>query len=195
MFANGVHFFFLRDIRRQLAHEIRAQFGAFAATGLRLDHVNAHKHFHLHPTVLSLMLDIGKDFGMQAIRLPREWHGSPWLAPWTHLMRRRLDRAGIAYNDWVAGIAATGNMNEDRFLALLARPPEGVLELYCHPATGDDAPISLSMKTYRHADELAALCLPRVAQAIAATGAMHGAFTDVFGIESHEAGNVTRLPV
>jgi hypothetical protein len=31
--------------RRQLAAEIRAQFEAFRATGLPLDHVNAHKHF------------------------------------------------------------------------------------------------------------------------------------------------------
>jgi hypothetical protein len=37
--------------RRQLAREIRAQFSAFAATGLTLDHANAHKHMHLHPTV------------------------------------------------------------------------------------------------------------------------------------------------
>src|SRR5262249_2197106 len=34
--------------RRQLAAEISAQFRAFHATGLVLDHVNAHKHFHLH---------------------------------------------------------------------------------------------------------------------------------------------------
>ena len=35
-------------VRRQLAAEITAQFEAFRSTGLLLDHVNAHKHFHLH---------------------------------------------------------------------------------------------------------------------------------------------------
>ena len=34
--------------------------------GLALDHVNAHKHFHLHPTVLALMLRIGRDYGLQS---------------------------------------------------------------------------------------------------------------------------------
>ena len=52
MARDGVRFFFLPWVRRQLAAEIRAQFEAFAASGLPLDHVNTHKHFHLHPTLL-----------------------------------------------------------------------------------------------------------------------------------------------
>ncbi|HET8585835.1 MAG TPA: hopanoid biosynthesis-associated protein HpnK, partial [Casimicrobiaceae bacterium] len=47
----GVNLFLRPDARRQLAAEIAAQFDAFAATGLALDHVNAHHHFHLHPSV------------------------------------------------------------------------------------------------------------------------------------------------
>jgi chitin disaccharide deacetylase len=180
MFINGVRFFFFPEVRRQLASEIRAQFEAFAATGLELDHVNAHKHFHLHPTVLDLIVEIGAGFGMRAMRLPREIGGPMLLAPWAAWMRARLARAGIVHNDWVAGIAASGRMDEAALLALLARPCDGVLEIYSHPAMRDVAPITASMRDYRHADELAALCSPRVAQAIAATGAMHGGFADVF---------------
>jgi hopanoid biosynthesis associated protein HpnK len=180
MFENGVRFFFLQRVRRQLAIEIYAQFKAFAATGLELDHVNVHKHFHLHPTILSLILEIGPQFGMRAMRLPREMHGSLFLRPWVALMQKRLDDAGIAHNDWVAGIAATGRMDESALLAALAKPREGVLEIYSHPAT-EGAPLTPSMHDYRHADELAALCSSRVARAIESTGAMHGGFADVFG--------------
>ena len=180
MFENGVRFFFLQRVRRQLAIEIYAQFKAFAATGLELDHVNVHKHFHLHPTILSLILEIGPQFGMRAMRLPRETHGSLFLRPWVALMQKRLDDAGIAHNDWVAGIAASGRMDEAALLAALAKPREGVLEIYSHPAT-EGAPLTPSMHDYRHADELAALCSPRVAHAIESTGAMHGGFADVFG--------------
>jgi predicted glycoside hydrolase/deacetylase ChbG (UPF0249 family) len=70
-------------------------------------------------------------------------------------------------------------MDEATMLDVLARSPEGVLELYSHPAVNDDTPITASMRDYRHADELAALCSPRVRQAIAATGARRGAFSDV----------------
>ena len=44
----------------------------FAATGLPLDHVNAHKHFHLHPIIAAQMIRIGRRFGARAIRVPRE---------------------------------------------------------------------------------------------------------------------------
>ena len=42
--------------RRQAAKEIAAQFEAFRATGLPLDHVNAHRHFHLHPVVAASIM-------------------------------------------------------------------------------------------------------------------------------------------
>jgi hopanoid biosynthesis associated protein HpnK len=187
MVRDGFRFFFLPHVRRQLAKEIRAQFEAFEATGLELDHVNTHKHFHLHPTVLSLILCIGAQFGMRAMRLPREMGASSLLAPWAAWMKERLSRAGIAHNDWLAGIAATGHMDDAAVLAILARAPHGVLEIYSHPAIDDSAPITQSMRSYRHADELAALCSPRVAQAIAATGARRGGFSDVFARVTSEA--------
>ncbi|MBV8601489.1 MAG: hopanoid biosynthesis-associated protein HpnK, partial [Candidatus Eremiobacteraeota bacterium] len=74
----GVRYFFDPAARRQLAAEIRAQFEAFAASGLRLDHANAHNHMHVHPTVLSTIIAVGKDFGLPGVRLPRE----PYLRSW-----------------------------------------------------------------------------------------------------------------
>src|SRR6202048_2997576 len=72
MFSRGVRFFFHPAARHQLEAEIRAQFAAFARTGLVLDHVNAHKHFHLHPTLLEMIVRIGREFGMSAVRVPHE---------------------------------------------------------------------------------------------------------------------------
>ena len=56
----GAAMFFRAKVARQLEEEIAAQFEAFRATGLALDHVNAHKHFHLHPTIAALTLKIGR---------------------------------------------------------------------------------------------------------------------------------------
>ncbi|EDZ99637.1 hopanoid biosynthesis associated protein HpnK [Burkholderia sp. H160] len=178
MVRDGVRFFFLPHVRRQLAREIRAQFEAFAATGLTLDHVNTHKHFHLHPTVLGLILDIGRDYGMKAMRLPFEANAPLWLRPWIAQVKTRLERAGVAHNDYVVGIAASGRMDEATWLAALADLPHGVGEIYCHPALAGDA-LSEGMHDYRHADELQALLSPRVAAAISALGARVGGFADV----------------
>jgi chitin disaccharide deacetylase len=192
MFINGVRFFALARVRRQLEAEIRAQFSAFARTGLPLDHVNVHKHFHLHPTLLGMLLRIGREYGVSAVRVPDEplWfaaRGNAWfspastalLKPWIGLMKRRLRSAGMFHNDTIFGIAATGAMTEERLLEIIARLPAGVTEIYLHPATEPGQAIAVSMSGYRHTDELAALLSPRVRAAIAATGIGRGGFQDV----------------
>jgi hopanoid biosynthesis associated protein HpnK len=176
MVRNGFRFFFLPHVRRQLADEIHAQFEAFAATGLKLDHVNAHKHFHLHPTILTLMLTIGREFGLRAIRLPSEPGMGPWLRPWLALMRWRLDRAGVAYNDHVFGLRHSGGMDEAVMLEILEQLPKGLSEVYLHPASHGH--ITESMADYRHADELAALLSPRVRQTIAERCHLCDGFSD-----------------
>jgi hopanoid biosynthesis associated protein HpnK len=188
MARDGARFFCLPRVRRQLALEIRAQFEAFAASGLPLDHVNAHKHFHLHPTILSLLLQIGREFGLQAMRLPRET-GPPgrsppaWLRPWLALLEARLDAAGIGHNDYVSGIRQSGRFDEAALLdALCSLPTSGIGELYLHPALVSGAAIAPSMRGYRHADEYAALVSPRVravCRALRAQGWRFGGFSDL----------------
>ena len=191
MVRDGVRFFALPAVRRQLEAEIRAQFQAFADTGLPLDHVNAHKHFHLHPTLLEMLLRIGGEFGVPAVRLPREpaWvarrAGGPiagpavagLLSPWLAIMRRRLRAAGIVHNDYVFGMSDSGSMHEARLLEILGKlPPDGVTEIYLHPAVESGTAITASMSGYRHADELAALLSGKVRAAVAACGAQTGSF-------------------
>ncbi len=191
MFVNGVRFFALPRVRRQLEAEIRAQFSAFMRTGLALDHVNAHKHFHLHPTLLDMLVRIGREFGVSAIRVPDEplWfaaRGGAWqaginavlLTPWLALMKRRLRRAGMLHNDNIFGIAASGAMDEAKLLAVLERLPAGVTEIYLHPATASGRVIDSSMSGYAHADEFAALMSPRIRLAIAAAKVARGGYTD-----------------
>ena len=178
----ALRYFFLRGIRERLAAEIRAQFEAFRATGLALDHVDAHKHMHLHPTVARLILHIGRDYGMCAVRLPAEpvatlrraFPGErlartpPRFA--VELLRRRLRRAGIAHNDYVFGISWSGGMTEARVLGLLPHLPEGVSEIYFHPAVASNAAFAAAMPGYRHTEELAALVSPKVGHRIEELG-------------------------
>jgi hopanoid biosynthesis associated protein HpnK len=191
MWSRGLRYFAMPRIRRQLESEIRAQFSAFARTGLPLDHVNVHKHFHLHPTLLGMLLRIGREFGVRAMRVPDEpfWfaarHGG-WaggasataLRPWVALMKARLRTAGLAHNDRIFGIAASGDMDETRLLEVMARLPRGVTEIYLHPAAAGHV-ISSSMRGYHHAEELEALLSPRVRIAIAQAGVVRGGYGDL----------------
>lgn len=164
MVSAGIRFFFDPRARRQLANEIRAQFEAFANTGLELDHVSAHKHFHLHPTVLGLIIEIGRNYGLKAVRCPWESGGAGALKPWLQLMRARLSKAQLRYNDGTFGLRDTGGLDEGRLLQCITRLKSGVTELYSHPAVRRG--ITSSMADYRHTDEFSALISPRVRDAI-----------------------------
>jgi hopanoid biosynthesis associated protein HpnK len=149
LFGLGVRIFCRAAARRQVAAEIRAQLAAFRATGLALDHVNAHHHFHLHPTVQTELIRLAPEFGIKAIRVPREPPFAPWRAGGRRFywlgaglleagragaLKRRLDAAGISCNDWIFGLADTGAMVPERMLRYLENLPDGISEVYVHPA-------------------------------------------------------------
>jgi hopanoid biosynthesis associated protein HpnK len=154
------------SVRAQLRAEIEAQFRAYQVTGLALDHVNAHKHFHLHPAVANEVISVGLRHGMRALRVPHEpaavlakveaVRASPdFIAPWTRLLARRVRRAELRAPDNVFGLAWSGAMSVARLNGLLSHLPAGCTEIYLHPATRDG--FTNCAPDYRYADELAAL--------------------------------------
>jgi hopanoid biosynthesis associated protein HpnK len=165
----GFRYFFWPSVRRQLAREIRAQFAAFAATGLTLDHANAHKHMHLHPTVGKLLIEIGREFGLHSIRIPAEppatlaltgtrvGIGGRALYAWTRFLRHQVEAAAMITNDHCFGLAWSGHMTRRRVQRLLENLPDGVSEIYFHPATHRDAVLDRLMPDYEHESEFATL--------------------------------------
>jgi len=177
------------SVRRQIAAEITAQFEAFAATGLPLDHVNAHKHFHLHPAIGAALIAIGQRFGARAIRVPTEPVGvvraieptsaglsSSLLAQWTRILRAQARRAGMMAPDAVFGLSWSGAMTRERVKGLLTRLPSGVIEIYTHPATANA--FAGHAPGYRYTDELAALTDPDAIAAVRGSGHRLGGFGD-----------------
>jgi hopanoid biosynthesis associated protein HpnK len=192
LFRAGMNFFFWPKVRHQLEAEIRAQFEAFRKTGLLLDHVNTHHHMHLHPTVSELVLNIGRDYGMRAMRLPYEpllpsWRASrngflrktgTWLlvAPWVSLLRNKFKRARMHSNDFVFGLHDSGHMDLDLVLRFLSQLPPGVTEIYFHPEISD---IHRTGEDHCRQREYEALINPRLHQALLTSGAQLIAFSDL----------------
>ncbi len=177
-----------REARRQLADEVTAQFAAFQATGLALDHCNAHKHFHLHPVIGALLASIGARFGLRAARVPLEptrvlrkiepqtpWAPALLMMPWVMLLGRRIRAAGLLTADRVFGLQWSGHMTRDRLLGLLHHLPDGLTEIYLHPATG---PYPGSAPGYRYREELAALTSAEVVAARRDASLQLGGFQD-----------------
>lgn len=191
----GFRFAFVPGIRRQLEAEVRAQFEAFRQTGLELDHADVHNHMHLHPLVLGLVLEIGRDFGLRAVRLPNEPPFRTWRAARTGLARRvasaaffwplvarmraRLAQEGLAHNDFLLGMSDSGGMVERRLLALLQGLQEGVTEIHFHAASGREPVLDRTMPSYLHEEELEALLSPRVRAALERPGVERCTFSAI----------------
>lgn len=162
----GLRYFFQRSLRAQLTDELAAQFDKFHATDLTLDHVNGHLHLHLHPVVLSILVEHAAAWGIRRMRLVRDpfWlnrqlAGGRWFYRASHatlyafLSRRaraKVRGRAIRHTHFVFGLLQNAWVDERYVLRLLARLPDGDSELYSHP----------SLDQFKH--ELDALISPRV---------------------------------
>ncbi|HLH11819.1 MAG TPA: hopanoid biosynthesis-associated protein HpnK [Methylovirgula sp.] len=162
-------------LRRQMRAEIKAQFEAFARSGLKLDHADAHKHFHLHPVVAREIIAIGREFGLEALRVPSEF-GWTLVSPWLALLRAQARRARLMMPDAVFGLRWSGAFTAERMLELLRDLPPGVIELYLHPAIANR--FCGSVPGYRYREEFEALCAPAVVAAIKRAGLRLGGYAD-----------------
>lgn len=174
----GMALYFSPELRRQTEAEISAQFEKFRSTGLAMDHINGHQHFHMHPVMARIIAKVAPSFGHPPVRIPFEPFGPSYRAIKSHAgtrawnmvffgaqtfeLRRRMRRAGLAVNDTVFGLNDSGAMVEEKVLAFLDCLPDGVTELYGHPATrrwqgADNLPVH-----YQIEDEYKALVSPVV---------------------------------
>ncbi|MGC1521698.1 MAG: ChbG/HpnK family deacetylase, partial [Steroidobacteraceae bacterium] len=165
--------------------------------GLTLDHCNAHKHFHLHPVVGRLMASIGSRFGLRATRIPLEparllravepqTSRRPALltTPFALLLRRRFRAAGLLAPDRIFGIQWSGQMTESRLCGLIRHLPDGLSEIYLHPATG---PFAGSAMGYRYREEFEALMASAVVAACRDPDLKLGGFGDFLDPQSVRA--------
>jgi hypothetical protein len=141
--------------------------------------------------VLSIIMACAKEHGVRHMRLPYEpgvLAGSGFgirrmieigLTPWIALMEWRLTRAGFVCNDWLAGLSATGHMNETRVLACLGALKDGVTEFYFHPAEWASPELQAAAPGYDRTGELDALLSPAVARRLQDLGLKPKVFRDL----------------
>ena len=150
----GLRYQFSRAARRELRREIRAQLALFKETGLPLAHMDGHKHMHLHPVVLEILVECAQEFGIRAIRLPKENLSVGLRVDRSRLLTQiayavifgslcrfgesRLRPAGIEFADEVYGLFQTGRMTEDYLLKLIPRIAGRRVEIYSHPTLASE---------------------------------------------------------
>ena len=159
----GARIFFSRSTAQQAANECEAQVKKFLSTGLPMDHLNSHHHFHIHPTVSKIVVALAKNHDIPAVRLPlqglRTVTGktaamAAIMFPWVFTLKLRLQKAGIAHNREILGLYETGAMTKENWLRLIPALKPGVTEIFCHPSVGntaggpDQQPLDRSFEEY-----------------------------------------------
>lgn len=157
----------------QVRREWHAQIEKVLATGLAVTHLDSHKHIHMHPQLLEAAMALANEFGIRRMRLSRPARPAAGakpallglLAVWA---RRRLHQQGVRTPEALLGLESSGQMTEARTLAVLSNAWVGTRELMMHPAYPNPELDRLLaqgfdwISGYRFADELAALCSPKV---------------------------------
>jgi hopanoid biosynthesis associated protein HpnK len=141
----------------EIENEAGGQIRKLQSAGLKVSHIDTHKHTHLFPAVLRPLLRAAQACGVPAIRNPfgprkvlksSELLKRPSL--WTRYAEVRALRAlagkfrdhanatGLATPDGTLGIVVTGALDETLFRSIATIIPEGTWEFVCHPGYNDD---------------------------------------------------------
>lgn len=150
---------FVRDLFRgsiliaDIEREATAQIRRMQDAGIRVTHVDTHKHTHMFPAVLDGVARAANACGVAAIRNPFEPGWSIAATPKAGRLRtlqvrmlsryretfvRAVRKRGLATTDGSLGVLATGMLDQATIESILDRMPDGTWELVCHPAHMDD---------------------------------------------------------
>lgn len=165
----------------EVERELTAQIDRLATAGVRLTHLDSHKHVHVYPPIFSIVAGLAARYGVPAVRVPFEAPVASVLLssagvtnlaiwPWAAIDRHRARRLRLNLPAFT-GRFLTGTLTLPALLDAIQRVPPGVTELMVHPGYLDaDLRAMRTRLLESRAVELAALCAPEAQAAVRAHG-------------------------
>jgi chitin disaccharide deacetylase len=163
----------------EIEAEIAAQIRKLQTAGIKVSHLDSHKHTHMFPAVFRPMLRAARECGVSAVRNPFEplvFAGTKnWkrrfqmgtLRSFRTPFRNALKEFGVITPDGCVGIIATGGLTLETFRQLIENLPEGTWEFVSHPGY-NDAELDGIKTRLRHSreNELAILTSPEAKEVL-----------------------------
>ncbi|MEZ4394249.1 MAG: ChbG/HpnK family deacetylase [Polyangiales bacterium] len=169
----------------EAAREVSAQIERVGAAVGALTHVDSHQHVHLLPALGEVVLERASAAGVRCVRRPRSRGARPAGLALDLLARRferRARRGRVRTTDLCVGFDESGGFVAAQWLAAISRidraRPRSV-EVFVHPAAGDDSARRALGWRYRWEEELQVLTSPWLRARIAAAGIRLGTWRDV----------------
>ena len=165
-----------------IAREATAQIEKVQHAGIRITHLDTHKHTHLFPMVARTLLEVAERAGIGAVRNPFEpdWNRTlgQGSAPRRLAVRAltllrpafesipQIEANTVRTTAGTIAISATGSLDADTLDELLhALPAAGDFELCCHPGYDDAELARIATRLRAHRDierEALMAAIPRV---------------------------------
>lgn len=166
----------LADIRRELTAQVKK----VIASGIQITHLDSHQHMHIVPGIMNITIDIAKEFGIKAVRIPGEPYffrgGHPCppmrfvarsgLTMLSQLANKKARKNQLVMPEHFFGMLAGGNMREEFLLAILETLPHGISEIMMHPGSNNEELNAIYPWNYHGQEELAAVTSSKVRQYI-----------------------------
>ncbi len=172
----------------EIETELREQIRKVCNAGIRPTHLDGHKHVHLMPGVSEIVIRLAMEFSIPSIRCPievapdvaglmRDAH-SQTAAIKQCLVRRavsgfanrfapKLAKAGLPCPSHFRGLIQTGSLRLRSLLDILAKLPEGISELMCHPGYVDADLVNSGTRLLAQREiEISALTAPIVKKVV-----------------------------
>lgn len=147
--------------------ELKAQIEKIRASGLRLSHLDSHKHTHLVPAVFRAVVKLAGEFGIPWVRLPLD----PTFRFANRYYRRFTHGKNVRMTDHFVGFKLTGSLTEETFAQALDKLENGVTEFMCHPGyLGPELKQARTRLKESRLRELDALTSPRIRKLISGKG-------------------------
>lgn len=148
----------------QVASELTAQLSIAANHGVRIDYVDAHRHFHKYPTIAKALEQVLPRFGISRVRrVQNVYLARPYTSPTYWLSRPWGDRLGDRWRTTDGFYMSTGPRDLDFLDLLRGSRSYRTLEVGAHPGTLEDWRIRETAGLYAFASALRDAGLPTMA--------------------------------
>ena len=157
----------------EVESEWRAQIEKILNTGIKVTHMDSHKHLHVLPPLWEITAKLCEEYRIPAVRIPFQKNGKLSLQyriisslASQSLMNAR--KRGIKSPDSFYGMDVSGTLDEDSIIKAIRSLPDGISELMAHPGYLDSDLVGKYSWTYQYNwdREQRALCSMRVKHAL-----------------------------
>lgn len=158
-FFSVTHFlfrYFLGRIKKKdLEKELRAQFHRAINSGIKITHIDSHKHIHILPGILDIIIKLSREFNVKFVRCSDEGMGLKYMLSSSRInfkrlivvypikilakiAKEKLRKAGLDFAVSFFGLFNSGNLRLIDIEKMSTSLKGGISELMVHPGNIDD---------------------------------------------------------